>query len=502
MNIAVRVDASHEMGTGHLMRCLTLATGLRQRGDHVRFVGRDVPAHLRELVQAQQCEFVALAAATADEPSDELAHAGWLGGSQAGDAARTERALAGRTWDWVVVDHYALDHRWESRLRGMARRILAIDDLADRRHDCDALLDQNFYTDAGARYHAKVPAGCQLLLGPHFALLRDEFRKAHQHQAARRGAAGRVLVNFGGVDAGNATGQAIAALAATGAHLAVDVVIGPEHPCRHDLEAQCVRHGFALHVQTNAMAALMSAADVAIGAGGTAIWERCCLGLPALTFVLAENQRRQVNAAAAAGLLVAPAPAAAGELPIATHFAALIENPNLLTMIARTSQAVVDGQGVVRVIRRLLAGGITVRDATPADSSAILAWRNHPSVRLLSRNAAAIEQPDHDAWFAAALQNPDRVLLIGELDRAMVGVVRFDVTGDHAEVSIHLAPEHQGGGLGPGLLLAAEQRLTSVRRSIRVIIAEVMGGNDRSQRLFTGCGYETRSLRLAKAVPR
>ena len=501
MNIAFRVDVTPAMGTGHLMRCLTLATGLRQRGDHVRFVGR-VPDYLRQLLSDQQCEYTELDAPAAGECGDELAHARWLDGSQAGDAERTAHALADRRWDWIAVDHYALDHRWESPLRQLAPRILAVDDLADRIHDCDVLLDQNLYTNADARYHGKVPRPCQVLLGPRYALLRDEFRRGREQLAPRTGAIGRVLVNFGGVDAGNATLRAIDALIATGeTKVAVDVVIGREHPFRHDIEAQCSRHGFAVHVQTTAMAELMAAADLAIGAGGTAIWERCCMGLPALTFAVADNQRQQVDDAAVAGLLYAPA-AVEGELmPIAVHVAALVRNPRLLQLIALQGQAAVDGRGVARVIRRLAAGAVTVRGATPSDSGALLAWRNDPSVRLLSRNRALIDPHDHNEWFAAALRNRDRVLLVGEIDRVAVGVVRFDVAAETAEASIYLAPEHQGSGLGPGLLLAAERRLAAVRPEVRMITAEVLGGNERSQRLFAGCGYDVQSTQFVKAVP-
>ena len=144
---------------------------------------------------------------------------------------------------------------------------------------------------------------------------------------------------------------------------------------------------------------------------------------------------------------------------------------------------------------------MTVRGATPSDSGALLAWRNDPSVRLLSRNRALIDPHDHNEWFAAALRNHDRVLLVGEIDRVAVGVVRFDVAAETAEASIYLAPEHQGSGLGPGLLLAAERRLAAVRPEVRMITAEVLGGNERSQRLFAGCGYDVQSTQFVKAVP-
>lgn len=291
MKIAIRVDASAQIGTGHFMRCLTLADGLRQHGAQVRFVSRHLPEHLRNMLATKGHEFALLDSARDDATLDELAHAQWLGVSQASDAANSVQALSDEAWDWLIVDHYALDSRWESMLRRAARSILVIDDIADRQHDCEVLLDQNFYTGMGTRYNGKVPIHCRLLLGPRYALLRDEFRQMHEQITPRTGSIKRILVFFGGVDAGNFTTQAIEALAGMGSSdLLVDVVIGAQHPYRAQIESACAEHGFFCHVQTSRMAELMAAADLAIGAGGSASWERCCMGLPCIVGAVAQNQ--------------------------------------------------------------------------------------------------------------------------------------------------------------------------------------------------------------------
>jgi UDP-2,4-diacetamido-2,4,6-trideoxy-beta-L-altropyranose hydrolase len=168
MKVAIRVDASSQIGTGHFMRSLTLADALKQRGTQIRFVSRHLPEHLRSMLMEKGHEFAMLDSAKSNVPLDELAHAQWLGVSQAQDAADSIQALSDGAWDWLIVDHYALDGRWESALRGTIKKIMAIDDLADRQHDCDILLDQNFYSDIDERYVGKVPESCQLLLGPRF----------------------------------------------------------------------------------------------------------------------------------------------------------------------------------------------------------------------------------------------------------------------------------------------------------------------------------------------
>jgi UDP-2,4-diacetamido-2,4,6-trideoxy-beta-L-altropyranose hydrolase len=501
MKVAFRVDASREIGTGHLMRCTTLADALRKRGHHVRVLSRQLPEHLRAMLAAGGHEVRLLESAPAQETIDELPHARWLGTSQRRDATDTLQLLADERWDLLVVDHYALDARWEGMLRSIAERILVIDDIADRMHDCDVLLDQNLYADMETRYRDKVPPHCQLLLGPRYALLRDEFRRLRQGLAPRTGQVARILVFFGGVDAGNCTAHAIEALGGPGIpDLLVDVVVGAQHPFRDQIQSACARLRFTCHVQVEEMAALMAAADLAIGAGGTASWERCCLGVPTLTLAVAENQRRLVEDAALQGLLYAPGIGGGIRESIALHLRALLENPRLLRMISRRAMAAVDGRGVYRVLRRIGAGSITIREATLEDSGAVFGWRNQESVASVSRSTGRIEWPVHQAWFGAMLADPERSLLIGEEGGKPAGVVRFDVRDGEAEVSIYLAPEFLEAGVGVELLFAAETWLAERRHDVRSIKAEVLGCNLRSHRLFQAAGYMAASSVYSKRV--
>lgn len=337
------------------MRCMTLAVALKRGGANVRFVSRDLPAYLRDMLAEKGMEFVALSSESPPSPAGDLLHAHWLGATQDQDARAAIQALSDHAWDWVIVDHYALDFRWESALRRVARRIMAIDDIADRQHDCDMLLDQNLYADMQTRYKEKVPANCQLLLGPRYALLRDEFRQLRAQVKPRTGVVKRILVFFGGVDADNYTGLAIDALAQLAVpELTVDVVIGAQHPCLAEIEAACARNGYACHVQTRRMGELMIAADLAIGAGGSASWERCCVGLPSLLVATADNQieiARALDISGACRYLKIP-----GTLPVAImrdSTARLLESPDQLASMSRAAFALVDGLGVDRVCQEL-----------------------------------------------------------------------------------------------------------------------------------------------------
>lgn len=353
-NIAIRVDASSQIGTGHFMRCLTLADALKKRGAQVRFISRHLPDYFRISLLQKGHEFTLL------EPRDNncahtgLAHSDWLGTSQDVDAQDSLQVLTDRIWDWLIVDHYSLDTKWEAALRQVSKKILVIDDIADREHNCDVLLDQNYYSDMNTRYAGKVPAHCHLLLGPRFALLRDEFRFLREKTKPRTGPIRRILVFFGGVDAENYTGRTIDALVSLRVkNVHIDVVIGAQHPNSESIREMCSQHSFGYHVQTDRMAELMAAADLAIGAGGSATWERCCLGLPALVLSLAENQSE-----IARGLDLLGAGKFAQNIITNAEISEFISNMFLeqvqIKDFSEKAYAIVDGLGVNRICEVLI----------------------------------------------------------------------------------------------------------------------------------------------------
>jgi UDP-2,4-diacetamido-2,4,6-trideoxy-beta-L-altropyranose hydrolase len=488
VNVAIRTDVSARIGTGHFVRCLSIASALRARGATVAFVSRQLPAYAGDALAEAGCELLPL-----DGGDDDAA----------ADARATAATLSDRSWDWLIADHYGLDAQWERAVRASSDRLLVIDDLADRPHDCDVLLDQNLYADMSTRYSGKVPPACRLLLGPRYALLRPEFARLRREAVTRGGPVRRLLVFFGGVDSSNATAQAIRALSGRiAAGVTTDVVIGAGHPCRAEIESLCRTTGFNCHVNTRRMAELMLHADLAVGAGGSATWERCCVGLPAVAFAVADNQRRVVADAARAGLMYAPTAAPLSVASIERHVGALIENPALREAISARGRETVDGAGVSRVVSVIDPAQIAMRPATLDDADALFSWRNHESVRLASRQVAPLDRQDHQRWLTGVLASADRHLLIGECAGAPAGVVRFDVAGTTAEVSIYMVPGRAGAGLGPRLLLAAETWLADRRPDVTSIIAEVRGDNERSHRLFASTGYAAPTTTYRKQVTR
>jgi len=487
--IAFRVDASNQIGTGHFMRCLTLADELKKQGSQIRFISRNLPRYLSDMLTVKGMEYLPLSIDDAKEAVDELLHANWLGTSQARDAQATVEALANQLWDWIIVDHYALDERWESSVRESCKKLMVIDDLADRQHDCDVLLDQNYYSDMQTRYVSKVPAHCQLLLGPRYALLREEFRTLREKVKARVGDVKKILVFFGGVDADNYTDLAMQALSELSSKQQVDIVIGSQHPNREQIQQACINHGFICHVQTTIMPELMAEADLAIGGGGTATWERCCLGLPTICFCLAENQQKLIIDAALAGLIYSPISGRNLVEVIRDHMDTLLENPTLIKHISNTAMKFVDGKGTLRIIATLGITSIEIKHAGKDDSINIYEWRNNKKIRDASINSSPISWEEHQRFFDAVLTDKNCELVIGTAENQPVGVVRFDIENDLAEVSIYLVPDGGFVGHGPNLLMSAERWLKANRPEIRSILARVLVGNEASKNLFLTSSY-------------
>lgn len=294
MKIVFRTDSALQIGSGHVMRCLTLADELRQRGADILFVCREHTGNLISLIESKGYPVVRLPKAEIEfiPLPEDVAHAAWLGVSWQQDAVETVNAIAGDKPDWIIIDHYAIDRRWEQMIRPHVGKIMMIDDLADRPHDCDLLLDQNLYQAMETRYVGLVPEPCHKLLGPKYALLRPEFAAARKILRQRDGQIRRVLVFFGGVDPTNETEKALLALAGIGERkFAIDVVVGVSNPNKEKIFEACLKmSSTTFHCQVNNMAELIANADLALAAGGSTMWERCFLKVPAIVCITADNQ--------------------------------------------------------------------------------------------------------------------------------------------------------------------------------------------------------------------
>lgn len=354
--IAFRADASLQIGTGHVMRCLTLAAALRDRGADCQFICRAHEGNLLDYIRSKGyiTHTLPVGAAPPRSPAD-LSHTHWLDATQAEDADVCAPILAAQRPDWLIVDHYALDARWERALAPHYRQLMVIDDLADRSHASDLLLDQTLGRKA-TDYQPLVPVDCTLLCGSQYALLRPEFAALRPYSLQRRArpVLRELLITMGGVDKDNATGQVLQALrnCPLPTDCRITVVMGATAPWLAEVreQAQDMPWLTKVLVGVNDMAKLMADSDLAIGAAGATSWERCCLGLPTIILVLAENQRKIAEALSEAG---------------ATHMfeASKLENQSLidpkwlkplsLGTMSAAAASITDGLGVNHVIKTL-----------------------------------------------------------------------------------------------------------------------------------------------------
>jgi UDP-2,4-diacetamido-2,4,6-trideoxy-beta-L-altropyranose hydrolase len=330
MKVVFRADASLEMGTGHIMRCLTLAQALTEKGVLVDFICREHLGHLIEFIETkgfkvhrlprhehgvicEQIDEPLINRASPQQPClkttrpghlviNTLFHSSWLGSTQYQDAQDCMDVLKALNPDWLVMDHYALDETWQVLLEDHYQKLMVIDDLGDRQYICDLLLDQN-YGSTVSKYQNLVPKHCKILAGSHYALLRPEFAQWRETSLKRRvqnQEIKTILVTLGGVDPDNYTEQVLKKLATTELKPLTEIVVvmGATAPHLASVQKQAQTMPYKTTVKTNVsnMAEIMANADLAIGAAGATTWERCCLGLPTIQFVIAENQRQIANA--------------------------------------------------------------------------------------------------------------------------------------------------------------------------------------------------------------
>lgn len=310
MSVVIRVDSSTQIGSGHVMRCLTLADILTKKKSDIYFICRELAGNLCDFIEKKGYFVYRMLydEKTVKSHSDESTRrSGETWGRDAKKTCQILREIKEHSnISCLIVDHYGLDGKWESTVRPFVEKIIVIDDLANRRHDCDLLLDQNLYYDIEGRYKGLVSDSCKLLLGPRYALLRPEFYEARKKLKQRDGIIRRIFVFFGGSDPTNETAKALRAIQQLNrADLYVDVVVGSINPHKKQIEQVCQSMKRAnFYCQVNNMAELMAQADLAIGAGGATTWERCFLGLPCIILIVAENQKKVTERLAEMGLVI------------------------------------------------------------------------------------------------------------------------------------------------------------------------------------------------------
>jgi UDP-2,4-diacetamido-2,4,6-trideoxy-beta-L-altropyranose hydrolase len=475
--LILRADASAQIGTGHVMRCLALAQAWQARGGTAHFVcSAALPVALSERLRNEGATLATLAATpgSADDTTGVTALA---------------HDLAAQ---WVAVDGYHFDAAYQRRIAGAGLKTIFLDDHGHAAHySADLVLNQNAYAEA--KTYTQRDLHTRLLLGSRYALLRSEFWPWRGRQRQVNPEVRRVLVTLGGADPENVTLRVIRAFAQIRQpELELTVIVGASNPHHAALADAAARSPHTVRMLRNVtdMPALMAEADLAVTASGSTCWELLFMGLPALLIEIADNQRPVAQSLAELDVGVRLGWHAELDLErMHAAFAVLLHDPARRQAMAARGQQLVDGYGGARVVQQLRGDPLRLSRATTNDTRLLWEWANEPAVRQASFRSESIPWDDHVRWLQARLPDPRFVPYIAwDADDEPVGTIRFDIDGDTATVGVSVAAQQRRQGYAPLLIrtgvatIARETAVTTVR-------ALVKPENTPSLRAFTTAGF-------------
>mgnify|MGYP006412531751 CR=1 FL=1 len=354
MKVFIRVDASLKMGTGHVMRCLTLAHVLKESNMQVNFICRKHDGNLIDKIRINGFNVFELKPPIGRQYGTKFTYLHWLEVTQKQDAVDCIAVVSKIKADLIIVDHYGIGEEWHRYLKEYCNKLMVIDDLADRKFICDILLNQNLGIKQKA-YKNKVPSDCCLLLGSDYALLRSEFLRLRDQALYKRrkiSTINNVLISMGGNDPKNITYDILQKIEND---INITVVLGLGSPHIEMIKEYAAYKNIKIIVDANNMAELMLASDLAIGAGGSTSWERCCLGLPTVLLILAENQQKIGDNLARIGAVIALKYDNIAKDSVKDAMTILMKNKNKYTRMCNISAKICDGKGAKRVTGKILS---------------------------------------------------------------------------------------------------------------------------------------------------
>ncbi|MEY8204733.1 MAG: UDP-2,4-diacetamido-2,4,6-trideoxy-beta-L-altropyranose hydrolase [Bermanella sp.] len=476
-DIVFRVDGDANLGLGHVMRCLTLARVFKQAGFNILFICSADSAAAGHHIENSQLQIAYLAPAAHAED----------------DAEQCLLIVQNLDVYLLVVDHYRLDRRWEEKMRARPCKLMVIDDLADRPHSCDFLLDSS-YGRQPEEYQALTHADCRYLLASDYCLLRPEFKRLAAQARLKRQqtlAINNILINFGATDHQRQSLHCIDLLKKLKFSGEIHVLISSSCQWLAELSEACAGSSqLSLHVDAANVAALMLAADLAIGSVGSSSWERCCLGLPCIGMVVADNQKNIASQLARLGVM---------ELVTLSDLEKILRayvrnfQREKWQCMAHKAFKVCDGLGAERVKNAVLASqpNIRLRPMDKQDESTLFSWQCEAGNRKYSGTAQPPSLAEHAAWYASALNDASRRMWLVMFNGDECGYVRLDVRSAQGverkleEVSVLISQKYRKLGLAHGAITELKKRCL-----FGVMDAQVAADNRASLCLFNGLGFK------------
>ncbi|ETT41088.1 GCN5-like N-acetyltransferase [Paenibacillus sp. FSL R5-192] len=485
MKFFIRADASEQLGIGHVMRCLALSEELIKHDYEVIFICKEANPLITRLIREKGCDLLLIDTPIFIDGEHESEHVVQL----IINGYHVEQE------DWLIVDHYSLDITFEQNLRKVFANIMVVDDLADRSHDCDILLDTSSNVSKRDTYDRLIPSSAIQLLGPEYTLLRGEFIEKREtlNPQDERGI-NNIFVCFGGTDPTNETIKTIKALQPImNENIQVNIVLGKPNLRIEQWMTRNKSEYMELFIQPDSIAAIMSSSDLAICAGGGMTWERYCLGLPGLVIAVAENQLELAQQGQLLGIdKYIGQSESVQEQDITQIFMQTINHGEWLKEARNKAMALIDGKGASRVVKLLTehTRRIELRDVGEGDVFFLWECRNETEARMNSAQIEEVTLNDHLRWLEQSKLNSERKLMVAWNKSEKIAVVRLDKENLHAIVSINVAQEHRGKGFAQEILTELERTASHWDRSIRILQAVIKKQNHASIKTFIKAEYD------------
>ncbi len=478
------------------MRCLSLAENLSNIGAELFFICRKNPGDLREKIIKKGFQFFQLESNQQPSPDRRLFHSNWLTSTQERDARQTVEVIGKINADWLIVDHYAIDYEWEMKVGPAVRNIMVIDDLADRKHYCHVLLDQTPGRNP-MHYANLVPDFCTLLLGPEFSLLRPEFASWRPFSMERRANSKfrNLLISMGGIDIENHTGKILHRLSALelpdGFHITVVLGCNAPHIEKVKMIAGSLNCSISILIDIQNMAEIMSNSDVAIGAAGTTSWERCCMGLPTIQFVLAENQQFLAKE-----LVKRRAALIADDLDALQSL--LTDAPKWIKKLSVSSARITDGKGANRVRNQLIGDCTTFKlpkfgevklvsytKLSDCEQSFAREMRNHPSIKRWMYSQKKISKTEHRDFLVKLRNNQEKRYFLVKYKNEILGSINFSniIQNETIDFGLFVNPFKKSKGAGKILEIAGNIYSHTIFGAKKIRL-EVLSSNARAIKFY------------------
>ena len=341
--IFIRVDSSTKIGYGHLIRCLALADTLK-KSFKINFICTNLNGNLISQICKKKFEVFRF-----NTKSQRI--------NVKKDAEKTISIIKKHRnkKSLLILDSYILSQEWENRVKPYVKRLIVIDDLMDRKHSCDLIIDQNLHTQMNSLYTKSVPKNCVKLLGPDYAILRNQFIAQRKYAKIRSLPIKNILVSFGGTDNENHTLRALTSLKKLNSDVNVNVVTGTANIGKKIIKNFCKKNfNYNYFEQVENMAKLMQVADLCIGSSGTTTWERCCVGLPAIAIVASNDQKDIASAVSKNKCIINLGKIKKSDNVNYVRLMKNLKNSELQNM-SRNCMKLVDGKGAARISKYIFS---------------------------------------------------------------------------------------------------------------------------------------------------